>query len=440
MRLLVQKTLQLNGEINIPGSKSESIRALMIATLAQGISVIHNFLEAQDTADALQVCQSLGVKITELRSACHQRCIKIVSRGVPLLLRNTVIQSGNSGITANFILPMLGLTKVPEEPRIFDCGEQMKKRPMQSLIQALLALGLTIEYIQQQNHLPLRVTGMLTGGETEVSGVTSQYLSGLLLSSPCARNPTKIRVKNLQEIPYVKMTLKWLDRQNIRYMHYHKRGEDFFCINGQQHYRPFDSVIPGDFSSASCFLAASALIPGTVIVKGLHMNELQGDKKLIDILQKMGADIVVKKDKIIIRGGKPLRGIMIDGKNIPDLLPALAVIGTNAQGKTHLYNVSHARLKETDRIHSMTENLRKMGAQIEEKKDGMIVYNSELYSAHVFGYHDHRTIMALAVAGMLTKKSGGTTCIDTVESIQKTFPTYISLMQQLGGNMDYTKN
>lgn len=470
MNLLTHQTAKLEGSVVIPSSKSQSIRALMIATMACGESHLHHVLEAQDTEDAIRMCRSFGAVIEKIEPACHGFCLSVKSKGVPFKNREGGVAvpatmqdffSGNSGLTTLFSLPLFGLRENFQEPAFLDCGEQMRKRPFQPLMKALQELGLHIE----PDHFPLQISGQLKGGKVEIDGNNSQYLSALLLAAPYAKSPVEIMVKNLQERPYVEMTLQWLRRQQIQFEHVggphsthsHSRhdstsatvqvtasagnpitatsntdlSESFYVKPGQK-YQPFAMTIPGDFSSASYFLAAGALFYGTVTLEGLDPDDPQGDKKLISILQEMGADITIRARTIVIRGGRKLRGISIDAGEIPDLVPTLAVLGTQAEGKTTIYNAAHARIKETDRLTSMATELKKMGAEIEEKPDGLIIQKSQLYGCSLHGYDDHRTIMALTIAGLLAE---GSSDIDTAEGIKKTFPQFIDLMQKLGGQL-----
>ncbi|MEK7161078.1 MAG: 3-phosphoshikimate 1-carboxyvinyltransferase, partial [Patescibacteria group bacterium] len=279
------------------------------------------------------------------------------------------------------------------------------------------------------------VRGRLLGGKAEVAGNTSQYLSALLLSLPLAPKNSEIRVKNLRERPYVNMTLKWLKDLNIKYSVKRIKNVDIYTIKGGQNYKPFKKVIPGDFSSASCMLAAACLIPGTVVLKGLDVNDAQGDKKLLEILKKMGAELKISKNQILVKGGHKLKSLDINASDIPDLLPALAVIGTKAEGKTKIYNVPQARIKETDRIKSMLEGLRRMKAKTIEHKDGLTIYSGKLNGEVVKGFKDHRTVMAMSVAAMLAE---GRTVITNAESINKTFPQFYAILKTLGADIKLT--
>ncbi len=428
MNLIVNKTIKLNGQATPPSSKSQSIRAIMLASLCDGESVLTNVLQSDDTEDAIHVCTYLGANMAK---SDHMLTIK--STGLPLKVTTTEIHSGNSGITTHFVMPILGLRQNADQPIILSCGEQMRARPIKHLVDALQNLGLRITYIETANTLPIRISGELIGGKTSVDGMTSQYLSALLIALPCATDDSEINVKNLQERPYAEMTLNWLQHQGISFQHLRSGDMDTYKIQGSQKYKKIHTTIPSDFSSASYLIAASVLIPGEVILQGINMADQQGDKRLITILQAMGADIVIKPTHLHIVGGKKLSGIKIDANDIPDLLPTLAVIGTYALGKTEIYNVAHARIKETDRIHSMAHGLQRMGAKIDERDDGLTLYQSPLQGSNVKGYGDHRTVMALSIAGMI---ADGTTTIDNSEAINKTFPTFINMMQSLGANME----
>lgn len=427
--LVARFTPHVAGEVLIPGSKSQSIRALFFALMAKGRSDLDNLLVSEDTECAIRVCRALGADIVR-----EGDTVQVQSVGLPLQTEATTLHAGDSGITTRFVLPICGFLAQPHPPVVVTCGEQMRARPIASLAEALQCLGMSVEYVNDSGKLPLQISGTLIGGEATVSGITSQYLSALLVALPCAPNSSVIRVEKLHERPYVDLTLAWLQRQNIRYVHRRPTSElDEFEIVGGQHYQPFDITIPGDFSSASYFIAAACLLGTEVTLLGLDYHEPQGDKRLVSILQEMGADIDIHSDRLIIRGGRPLQGIHIDANDIPDLLPTLAVIGTRASGRTTITNVPQARIKETDRIHSMTEGLRKMGATIEEFSDGMTVYPSDLVGAEVAGFHDHRTVMALALAGLLAQ---GETRISHARAIEKTFPTYVHCMQSLGARLD----
>ena len=431
MKYTITKTKEINGIQSIPCSKSETIRALVFSVLSEGTSEIKNFLNCDDTETALRVLKDLNVHTTR-----QSNKVIIKSAGLPIKIKTNKINTGNSGITTRFMLPILGLRENNDLPVIFDCGKQMRMRPIISLVNALNNLGMNIAFLKKHGTYPLIVKGALVGGATSVDGNISQYMSALLLSLPLAPSDSILTVKNLHERPYVEMTLHFLDSLGVSYSHEKVKNTDIYKIKGRQKYFGFKKKISGDFSSASCLIVAGCLIKGKIVLEGLDMESSQGDKKLIEILQKMGADIEISKTKIVIRGGKKLTGTAIDANNIPDLVPALAVIATKATGKTKIYNVAQARLKETDRIRSMSLGLRRMGARVEEYKDGLTVYESALIGCTVRGFDDHRTVMAFVIAGMI---ADGKTTVTDAEAVNKTFPNFYQLIKALGANIKLKK-
>lgn len=418
MKLLVQKTSALSGNVLIPGSKSQSVRGIFFAAMAKGKSVLRNVLDAEDTRAALRLVENLGAKVEWKKTANGESELIVESSGLPFSAEGDFFNGGRSGISTRFVLPMLGLAG-GSKTFTLDAEEQMRARPILPLVAALKELGLEIK--TSDGKLPLEVSGALMAGEVEVDGQSSQYLSALLMSLPCVEDDSRIRVKHLKERPYIEMTLQWLERLGVKVNHTKDAEWDAFEIRGGHSYEAFNIEIEGDYSSASYFLAAAALLDGDLQVNGLDVNSLQGDKRLLSLLQEMRVE------------GGLLRGLTIGCSDIPDLVPTLAVLGTQAEGEMRLFNVEQARFKETDRLHSMCEGLSAMGANIEILPDGLLIRGkTKLKGARVKGYEDHRTIMALALAGLLAE---GETCIDTAESIEKTFPSFVTLMQSAGAKM-----
>jgi 3-phosphoshikimate 1-carboxyvinyltransferase len=427
MRLQVSPISELNGTIRIPGSKSQSVRAFLVATLAEGRSEIHALPSGEDVKAAEEVAKALGAQVDTLD--CHGHCVALTSQGAPLSI-SPEVWTANSGITTRFVLPILGLSAQQNQSVRVDCGSQMRQRLIQSYLQNLRDLGLKIQ--ESEGGWPLHVSGQLQGGSVTVEGLTSQYLSGLLLSACYAEQDTTMTVFNLNERPYVDMTLKWLQDHGIRFEHERTQNQDRFKVFAGQKYAPINFTVPGDFSSASTVLAAGTLFKGELLLQGLDMEDPQGDRRLIEILKDMGADIQVDKFGVKICGGKVLKGLRVDANDIPDMLPTLAVLGTRAEGGMEIVNVPQARFKETDRIHSMSQGLQKMGAKVEEREDGLTVYPGPLQGAELQGHEDHRTIMALALAGLLAE---GSTTIDTAEGLNKTYPEFTEHMNALGAKL-----
>lgn len=430
MKLIIEPS-NLNGEITIPASKSHTIRAVFIASLADGVSEVINPLESADGLSAVEACRCFGAKITPsippLNKGGKEGGMKWIVHGTGGNIRTVkkIIDVGNSGTTARFCT---GSASLGKDLITITGDDQTRKRPMQSLIDALNNLGADIKSIENNGRLPISVKGRLKGGKTEVSGMTSQFISSLLLNCPLSDGDSEIHVKDLNEKPYVGMTMWWLNKQGIVYK---EDNLERFFIKGKQSYKPFKETVPADFSSATFFLCAGAITNSGITLKGLDMNDTQGDKRVVNILKDMGANINLTEKGIEVKGGN-LRGMEIDMNDIPDALPAMSVVGCIAEGKTILRNVPQARIKETDRIAVMREELSKMGADIEELPDGLIIRKSKLRGAKVSGHSDHRAVMSLSVAGLIAE---GRTEIDTAEAVNITFPDFVDLMVKSGAKI-----
>jgi len=405
----------------IPGSKSHTIRALFIASLAGGQSVIVNPLISKDAISAIKVCQSFGIRFEN----GGDRFIVHGFDGTPCVPED-VVDVGNSGTSLRIAMMTAGLI---DGCTVFTGDYQIRKRPLGGLIHAMNELGGEVFSTRGNDMAPVVVKGRLRGGKAKLDAVTSQYLSSILINAPLLDDDTHIEVTRLNEIPYVEMTMWWLDNQGIYY-----ENDQFknIYIRGGQKYKPFNISIPGDFSSATFFMVLAAVSGGEFILKNLDRNDSQGDKKVLDYLQEMGAVVNYTEEGIVIKGNG-LRGIEIDMNSTPDALPAMAVAGCFAEGETRLVNVPQARLKETDRIRVMCTELGKMGADIEELPDGLVIRNSRLKGCGVSGYDDHRIVMALAIAGL---NSDGETIIDTAEAVNVTFPAFPQLIRECGGNIE----
>ncbi|MBI4378933.1 MAG: 3-phosphoshikimate 1-carboxyvinyltransferase [Nitrospinae bacterium] len=419
MKLKVEPS-RLKGEVEIPASKSHTIRAVFIASLAGATSEVINPLDSADGFSSVEACRCLGAEIELL----GKKWI-IHGTGGNIKPVKKIIDVGNSGTTARFCT---GAASLGREIITITGDEQTRRRPMGPLINALNNLGADVKSIEGNGRLPVTVKGRLRGGKTEVSGVTSQFISSLLISCPLSDGDSEIHVKGLNEKPYVGMTLWWLNKQGIVYQ---QEDLEQFFIKGNQSYRPFQEAVPADFSSATFFLCAGAITDSEINLKGLDMDDTQGDKKIVSLLRDMGANIDITEKGIKVKGGL-LRGIEIDMNDTPDALPAMSVVGCIAEGKTVLRNVPQARIKETDRITVMRNELSKMGGDIEELPDGLIIKKSNLKGAPVSGHGDHRVVMSLAVAGLAAK---GVTEIETAEAMNITFPNFSDLMNNLGAQM-----
>jgi 3-phosphoshikimate 1-carboxyvinyltransferase len=413
--ILHSQASKLSGTIDIPGSKSHTIRAIAIATLAEGTSVLHKPLLSDDTESAIIAAKAMGAKV-EFKK--HKLVIEgIGNQDIP---DNIFIDVGNSGTTLR-IFTAIAATR--NKRVTFDGDHSVRQRLMTPLFDALKNLGAHI--VSENDKCPFSISGPVTGGKTEIDGISSQFLTALLFATPLIEGDTEITVNNLHEKPYVSITLDWLNKQNIRYTN---KGLNYFAVQGRQKYTSYDARIAADFSSATFAVCAAAITQSELLITGLDFNDYQGDKAVFGYLEKMGMEIEHTNNGVKV-SANDLKGCELDINDTPDALPALAAAACYAQGKTVLANVKQARLKECDRIAAMATELSKMGAKVEEMPDGIIIEGSPLIGTAVHGYHDHRMVMALALAGMGAK---GITSIDTAEAISVTYPSFIDDYKKLG--------
>ena len=414
---------RLAGSIAVPGSKSHTIRALGAALMAEGESILYSPLDSADTRSVLGALRIFGADCREETDAWRIR-----GRGGRLAMPSHTVDLGNSG-TGLRILTALAATQ--NFPVAFDGDASLRTRAMKGTLNALRSLGVAVE-AAAGDKCPLSVQGPFSsasGMRIKVDGVTSQFLTSLLFALPLRECDTELELDFLNEQAYVEITLGWLDFLKIRY----ENTSDLlhFRIPGRQSYRGFERVIPADFSTAAFPLAAAALCGDGVEIRNLDFSDLQGDKRVFDFLEQMGASLV-RGDQLTVRpsAGK-LHGRAFDLNGTPDALPIMAVLGALADGETRLFNVAQARLKETDRIAVMARELPKMGAVITELPDGLVIRGGSLHGAEVESYDDHRIAMSLAIAGLC---ADGETVVKHAESAAVTYPGFVSDFRSLGAD------
>lgn len=425
MKREITPGVKLPERVKIPASKSHTIRALLIAAMAEGMSTIINPLVSGDTRSCLEAVRMMGAEVKEepgrwvVKGTDGLRCIRRPDGG-----RGITIDTGNSGTTLYLSASLASLADIPVT---FTGDDQIKSRPVGNLLESLRDMGASVAYAGRDGYPPFTIRGPLTGGRTTIECPTSQYLSSLLICAPLINGDTEIEVPLLREKPYVEMTLRWLDEQGIEY---DNRDFSRFFVPGGQKYSSFKKQVPGDFSSAAFFLCAAAVTGNTITLEGLDMNDSQGDKKVVRMLEKMGCAVNTGDSHVTITGGS-LKGQVFDLNDTPDALPALAVAACFAEGETRLVNVPQARLKETDRIAVMAQELSRMGADIRELPDGLVIRGRNpdskppLQGTEVCGHGDHRVIMSLAVAALGAE---GKTVIDDDSAVSITFPGFFDLL------------
>lgn len=415
------------GTVHIPGSKSHTIRALLIAALADGESELYSPLHSRDTEACIEAVRAFGAQVGEEADR-----LTVSGFGGRPRVPEQAIDVANSGTTLFLATTLAALA---EGSVCFDGDASIRSRSAAPLLEALRALGAVVEERGKPGCAPYCVTGPLRGGRASISCRTSQYLSSLLLGLPMADGESEIEVPLLFERPYVEMTLSWLDRQGISYR---REGYERFTIPGAQRYRPFSLPIPGDFSSATFFFVLPAVTGGTLEITGLDLADPQGDKEVLSVLELMGCEVVRGERAIRVTGPDPrrsggpgLKGGTFDLNSMPDALPALAVAGTAAATPVRLVNVAQAREKETDRIAVMAEELGKLGAKVEELEDGLVIHPSTLQGGSVEAHDDHRVAMSLAVAGIAAAGEEPTR-IEGARCADVTFPGFFALLKSVG--------
>jgi 3-phosphoshikimate 1-carboxyvinyltransferase len=421
---LVSRKSRLKGTVSIPASKSHTIRAVAIASLAQGQSLIRNPLTSADATSAVSTYRALGATI----DTSDPKLWKVTGMGGEIQVPREPVDVGNSGTTLNIALGSASLAG-KGQTITFVGDHQTQSRPIGPILDSLSQLGAKSLSVNNNGKAPAKVTGHLLGGKTSIACSTSQYLSSLLLCTPLALKDSEINVTLLNEPGYAQMTLDWLDSQGIKYR---RQQMNKFSVKGGQSYQPFDRPVPADFSSATFFLCAGALVGEEVTLLGLDFKDSQPDKAVVDYLKGMGAKIIIEADSVTVSAAG-LKGIEIDMNKTPDALPAIAVTAAFAEGETRLVNVPQARGKETDRITCMAKELRKLSVQVEELPDGLVIQGGRPKPATVHGWGDHRIVMAMALAGLLLD---GPLTVDTAEAMSVTFPNYVKLMQSIGAQME----
>ncbi len=416
---------RISGAIPIPGSKSHTIRALLIAALADGDSTIRRPLRSADTAACIDALTAMGVGIAD-----DGDTIRVTGRGPLLRQPEQTIDCANSGTT---LYLMLGVAALQSFRVRFDGDDQLHRRSAAPLLAALEACGVRVER-ENGDCVPFSITGPIGGARPRISisCPTSQYLSSLLLASPLSEAGLEIDVPLLNERPYVDLTLSWLDRQRIAY---ERDAYRRFTIPGGQRYTAYDAPVPGDFSSATFFVAAAAATGSDVELVGLDMADSQGDKAVVTMVEELGATVTTGTDSIRIRGPQQLTGGTIDLNATPDALPALALLGTTCSGTLRLVNVPQAREKETDRIAVMAAVIASLGGRAEELPDGLLVHPERLAGGTVDSAGDHRVAMAAAVAGLFARSAVSVTRAE-VASI--TFPGFYDLLSAAGARLATT--
>ena len=412
----------LSGDVRLPGSKSISNRALLLAAMAEGRTRLVNLLHGDDTRVMLDALAALGINI-----APDGEDLVIEGVGGPLVTDGRRAQL-HLGLAGTAFRPLTAALTLGNGEFELDGVPRMRERPIAHLVDALAALGADIEYTGSAGHPPLRVRGRgLDGGDTAIDGsLSSQFLTSLLLAAPLAKGPVNVRVAGeLVSKPYVHITLDLMRRFGVDVEA--EPGYRGFRVPVTGYRSPGSYLVEGDASSATYFLAAGAIRGQGVRVHGIGADSIQGDLAFTDVLQAMGARVSRHTGMIESASGK-LRGIQADLNHIPDAAMTVAVLALFAEGRTRIDNIYNWRVKETDRLDAMTRELRKLGAVVEEGRDYLVIDPpAELRPAKISTYGDHRMAMCFSLATL----GGVSVTLDDPDCVTKTFPDYFKVFSSL---------
>ena len=404
----------LKGIVSSPPSKSHTHRAFFLSSMADGDSKITNCLISDDTLSTLKAAGSMGASI-------QRKGNEVLITGGDLHAPKGIVDAGNSGTTLRIFT---GIVSMFDEWVTITGDESLRKRPMGPLLDALVRMG--VECRSENGRSPVEIRGSNRGGKVAIDGgVSSQFITSLLITSPMLADDTEIEItgRTVSE-PYLDVTthIMGLFGADVR------REKNIFRVSGRTGYRPHNYAVPADFSSAAFPLVAGAL-GGEVGVKGLQMDDPQGDRVIIDILRDVGASVSVSGDSVTVKKGA-LRAREIDIGRCPDLFPILAVLLSTADGTSRLYGAPQLKFKESDRIKTTVDMLSAIGADADGTDDGCIIRGKKrLKGGNVNNEGDHRIMMAAAVASLLCDEP---VTMDNAECCSVSYPEFPEHMRSLG--------
>ncbi|MYC77903.1 3-phosphoshikimate 1-carboxyvinyltransferase [Candidatus Poribacteria bacterium] len=411
----------LDATIEVPGSKSYTNRALLVAALARGASTLTGALFSDDTRYMCTALQKLGVEIDadEKRATFDVR-----GNGGDIPVSSAELYIGNSGTTSRSLTAYVSLGR---GRFVIDGDAPMRHgRPIADLLDALTQIGVSARSQFGNGHLPVIIEANgLEGGKTRLDvSKSSQFLTALLLIAPYAKNGVEIQVVGEREMPYIDITRAVMEAFGVEVV---SEGYRYFRIEEGQRYQPRIYNVEPDASNASYFFAAAALTGGRVTIQHLSLDSKQGDVQFVRILERMGCQITVSDSGITLTGPRQLKGVDADMRAISDTSLTLAAIAPFADSKVTIRNIEHTRWQETDRIHAMVTELRKLGVPVIEHQDGLEISPASMTPAAIDTYEDHRMAMAFSLVGL---KANGIR-INDPDCVSKTFPNYFHVLKRL---------
>ena len=431
--LKVRRSRNLRGEVRMPRSKTHSFRALILASLAAGVSYVRNPKLSSDWHEAVRAMSQYGARIEEV----EENVFRVEGVAGHLQTPPDIINVNNSGTMLFFVA---GVAAACPGWSILTGDESIRtlRKISRNLFEPLQELGVEIISTKNDGMAPFVIKGRVNGGNASMDGIGCQPVFSVLIASAISEQPVEIVVRNPGEKAYIELLLYWFRRVGIQYENVDQRYERYL-FPGNQPPQAFDAEIPFEWSAPAYPLLAAVLTPDSRIsVKGMDWDDPYGDRQVISILQTMGADITIDGTTLSARTSE-LHGIEVDMNDLPDQVPTIAIAACFAKGKTVIKNALTARWKECDRLAAVTSELTKMGARISEQEDGLIIDQDgswKLHAAQIDGYYDHRMILSFALAGMQLE---GETLISDAQMVEKSFERFIPDMIEVGANFEIVR-
>ncbi len=416
--------------VTVPGSKSITNRALLLAAVSDGRSKLCGCLTSDDARHFIECLKALGFPVSEVSDGRLDSDITITGFGGDIPQKSAEIYVGSAGTAARFLAAMLAFS---DGEYTLNSSEQMKKRPMQPLIDALRDAGARVECTEAEGHFPLKITGAgksnLPDSITVNIDKSSQFLSALLIASGTLGKPITINVAGSHGLSYVDMTAGMMKSFGVTAQKQENNGEIKYTFTGAQHYRAADYAIEPDMSAAAYFYAMAAVTGASVIVSGVSENMLQGDTQFLQLLQKMGCKVESAGGEICVtgaEGGRLKGGFTADMSAFSDQALTLAAIAPFADAPITITGIGHIRLQECDRIKAITDNLAALGIKTDEKSDGVTIYPGTPHGGDIETFDDHRVAMSFALTGLRTS---GVRILNP-SCCKKTFAEYFEVLKK----------
>ena len=418
MNCKIQKS-KLNGRIICPSNKSYTHRAIFLAALSDGKSIVKKILRSNDTLATISACRGFGIEAEEFEDKVT------INNTIDSTVENSMINAENSGTTIRIAIAVAALSG---GKTILTGDESLRKRPMQPILDSLETMGVKTE--SNDGKPPIHINGKIEGNEISIKGdISSQFISALMIIAPRLPEGLTINVEGeLVSKPYVDLTIAIMKKFGVE-VKTEEKYKKYEVLH--QIYKPTTFSIPSDFSNLALLLAANVLLGDGLTIE-INLGDMpQGDEAIVDILEKLGVNVTLEDDIITTESPLLLKGGKFDLSNTPDLLPAIAILALKTEKPIELFNVKHARYKETDRIAVITRELKKIGLDVEEKEDGMILKKSgEIQSAELNSENDHRLFMAFSIVGMFV----GDCTVSDPDAVKVSYPEFISDMKSVGAN------